>query len=308
MGRWNTYTASNNNATYMFQTVDGCDSLVTIDLTINYSNTGTDSQVHCDSYTWVDGNTYTSSNNSATMIYTNVINCDSVVTLDLKINQSTSSVTSVSSCDNYTWSVSGENYTNSGSYNDTLTNLIGCDSVLILELNIFTTPDAAFIHKQFNICEPVISFTNTSDFYSTSYWSFGDGISSQYTNPFHTYDDPGEYLVTLVVENILGCKDSISSYVSPINSEENLFIPNSFTPNEDELNEVFKTYADTLQNYEIWIYNRWGGLIFYSDNIEKGWDGSYKGRFCQHGFYLWRLQYLCGEAIQTKIGTVTLIN
>ena len=73
------------------------------------------------------------------------------------------------------------------------------------------------------------------------------------------------------------------------------------------LNEVFKISADTLQDYEIWIYDRWGELIFYSDNIEKGWDGSYKDRACQYGIYIWRLQYLCGEAIQTKIGTVTLI-
>jgi len=109
------------------------------------------------------------------------------------------------------------------------------------------------------------------------------------------------------VENILGCKDSVSSYVSPINSEENLFIPNSFTPNEDELNEVFKTYADTLQNYEMWIYNRWGALLLYSDDIEQGWDGSCKGKISQYGVYLWRLQYLCGEEIRTKIGTVTLI-
>ena len=107
--------------------------------------------------------------------------------------------------------------------------------------------------------------------------------------------------------NILGCKDSVSSYVNPINSDENLFIPNSFTPNKDKLNELFETYSDTLQDYEIWIYDRWGELIFYSDNIEKGWDGSHKDRACQHGVYVWRLQYLCGEAIQTKIGIVTLI-
>ena len=153
-----------------------------------------------------------------------------------------------------------------------------------------------------------VTFINTSIGTIESYlWDFGDGETSVLLSPVHTYDDPGEYLVTLVVANILGCKDSVSSYVNPINSEENLFIPNSFTPNEDELNKIFKANADTLQDYEIWIYNRWGELIFYSDNIENGWDGSYEGRVCQNGVYAWRIQYFCGEAIQVKIGTVTLI-
>ena len=64
----------------------GCDSAVTLDLTINYSTLGTDVKTACESFTWIDGNTYTSSNNTATHILTNAAGCDSVVTLDLTIN------------------------------------------------------------------------------------------------------------------------------------------------------------------------------------------------------------------------------
>ena len=276
-----------------------------MNLTINYSNAGSSSVAACDTYTW-DGQAYTTSG-VYTNTYTNTSSCDSLHTLILTVNQSSASDTTITSCDNYTWSVSGQNYTNSGFYSDTLTNLIGCDSILTLELEINPIPDAAFVFEQYNICKPVISFTNTSDSYSNLYWSFGDNSFSEYTDPNHIYDELGEYLVSLVVENIFGCIDSVSSYVGVIDSDENLFIPNSFTPNENELNEVFKISSDTLQDYEIWIYNRWGELLLYSDDIEQGWDGSYKGRICQHGVYVWRLQYLCGEAIQTKIGTVTLI-
>ena len=59
-----TYTASNNSATFLYQTINGCDSLVTLYLTINYSSSSTDTQQACGSYTWVDGITYTASNNS----------------------------------------------------------------------------------------------------------------------------------------------------------------------------------------------------------------------------------------------------
>ena len=72
------YTAVIQNAT-------GCDSTITIDLTINYSNTGTDIITACDSYTWIDGVTYTVSNNTATYTLTNVADCDSLVTLNLTI-------------------------------------------------------------------------------------------------------------------------------------------------------------------------------------------------------------------------------
>ncbi|MCF6334069.1 MAG: choice-of-anchor L domain-containing protein, partial [Draconibacterium sp.] len=79
------YTSSNNSATHTLTNVAGCDSVVALDLTINYSNTGTDTQTACDSYTWIDGVEYTSSNNTATHTLTNVAGCDSVVTLDLTI-------------------------------------------------------------------------------------------------------------------------------------------------------------------------------------------------------------------------------
>jgi uncharacterized protein (DUF2141 family) len=82
----NTYTASNSTATWTLTSASGCDSVVTLDLTVNHSTTGTDVQTACDSYTWIDGNTYTSSNNTATWTLTNAANCDSVVTLDLTIN------------------------------------------------------------------------------------------------------------------------------------------------------------------------------------------------------------------------------
>ena len=81
-----TYTTSNNTATHTLQNSSNCDSVVTLNLTINHSTSGTDVKTACDSYTWIDGVTYTSSNNTATHILQNSSNCDSVVTLNLTIN------------------------------------------------------------------------------------------------------------------------------------------------------------------------------------------------------------------------------
>ena len=86
----NTYTSSNNTATFNIAggTVNGCDSLVTLDLTISNSVNGTDTQTACGSYTWIDGNTYTTTNNTAIFnIPGGAVNgCDSIISLDLTIN------------------------------------------------------------------------------------------------------------------------------------------------------------------------------------------------------------------------------
>ena len=96
----------------------------------------TDTQSACDSYTWIDGNTYTTSNNSATYTTNNAAGCDSTVTLNLTITNSTSSTDTQSACDSYTW-IDGNTYTtsnNSATY--TTNNAAGCDSTVTLNLTI----------------------------------------------------------------------------------------------------------------------------------------------------------------------------
>ena len=132
----NIYTASTNTPTWTTTNANGCDSVVTLHLTI--SNQPTSSVVTvlaCSTYTW-HGNTYTVSTNTPTWITTNVNGCDSVVTLHLTINyQPTSSVITESACSSFTWH--GNTYiasTNTPTW--TTTNAAGCDSVITLHLTI----------------------------------------------------------------------------------------------------------------------------------------------------------------------------
>ena len=100
--------------------------------------TGVDTVTACESYTWVDGNTYTASNNAATHTLTAANGCDSVVTLNLTINNSASSDTTATACDSFVWR--GIAYTSSGNYYDTLQTQTGCDSVVTLNLTINPSP------------------------------------------------------------------------------------------------------------------------------------------------------------------------
>ena len=132
----NTYTASNNTATHTLTNAAGCDSVITLNLTINNSSTGTDLQTACDSYAWIDGNTYTSNNNSATHTLSNSAGCDSVVTLNLTINNSNTGTDIQTAICSYNW-IDGNTYTsnnNTATYN--LSNASGCDSIVTLNLTI----------------------------------------------------------------------------------------------------------------------------------------------------------------------------
>jgi hypothetical protein len=134
----NSYASNNNTATHTLTNAAGCDSVVTLNLTINNSTTRTDIQTACNSYTWIDGNSYASNNNTATYTLTNAAGCDSVVTLNLTINNSTTGTDIQTACNSYTW-IDGNVYTlNNNVATHTLTNVAGCDSVITLDLTIHT--------------------------------------------------------------------------------------------------------------------------------------------------------------------------
>ncbi len=131
-----TYTASNNTAKDTLTASNGCDSIITLDLTIIHSITATDVQTACDEFTWVNGITYTESNNTAkdTLVASN--GCDSIITLDLTLNNTITSTDIQSACDMFTW-INGITYTESNNIaKDTLTATSGCDSIITLELTI----------------------------------------------------------------------------------------------------------------------------------------------------------------------------
>jgi hypothetical protein len=114
--------------------IAGCDSVVTLNLTIN-SNTGTDVLTACDSYVWIDGNTYTSSNNTATHTLTNAAGCDSVITLNLTLNTKSTNTITDTVCFSYQ-GLGGETWTVSGTYIDTINTTKGCDSITTYILTI----------------------------------------------------------------------------------------------------------------------------------------------------------------------------
>lgn len=117
----------------------GCDSIVTLNLSITNSSNSTETATACNSYTWpVNGMTYTSSGSYQTIL-TNTVGCDSIITLDLSIGYSYNDNITITACDNYTWAANGQTYTSSGSYSVTTSTNLGCDSISTLDLTIGTS-------------------------------------------------------------------------------------------------------------------------------------------------------------------------
>ena len=104
-------------------------------------------------------------------------------------------------------------------------------------------------------------------------WEFGDGFSNSTDfSPIHDYFDVGIYQVSLVVFNDV-CSDTATAQII-VDPVFTLYIPDVFSPNGDRLNDKFMPIGEGIESYEIFIFNRWGDLVFNSNNLNQYWDGS----------------------------------
>ncbi|MFN5653970.1 MAG: choice-of-anchor L domain-containing protein [Flavobacteriia bacterium] len=152
-----------------------------------------------------------------------------------------------------------------------------------------------------------VQLTNAS-FNAWSYaWSFGDGNGSFLVNPTHVYTQPGAYEITLIATDQKGCLDSISKWIE-IAPERYIYLPNSFTPDGDGLNEYFYGRFIGLLSARFYIFNRWGEEIFFSDQLNFVWNGEYEGVPVQDGTYSWYLIYEIEKGIYEDLsGHVNVI-
>ena len=165
-----------------------------------------------------------------------------------------------------------------------------------------------------SIVTPVEHFTNQSVDFTKWWWCFGDGPISDSThlNPFHTYlsDNADSYYSYLIVANQYGCKDTANVKIE-IQPDFAFYIPNAFTPgNDDNINDIFTGMGIGIDKYEMWIFDRWGVSIFYTDDIHKGWNGKVQGKDAtvQQDVYIWKvkLKDVLGKK-HDYVGHVTLL-
>ena len=177
----------------------------------------------------------------------------------------------------------------------------GCsDSLTITQMVcLFEQPVAYFTtdNTEYNSTNPMVTFFNESEFATSFYWEFGDSTTSTATNPVHTYPEyESGYGIVLTAYNEIGCSDQYGLFVM-VREDRLFYIPNAFTPeNQDGINDIFKPVISSGYNpdfYTFTIFNRWGELIFETNQMQQGWNGntqeSNSEKPCPDGIYIWQI-------------------
>lgn len=152
-----------------------------------------------------------------------------------------------------------------------------------------------------------ITFQNLSVGAESYQWFYGDGNTSTTIVGSNVYENPGTYYVTLVATNQLGCKDTVTK---PITIEEEywIYVPNTFTPDGNRVNNYFSVSTVNIKYLEVMIFNRWGERIFEAYDPFFEWDGTYNGTLVQDGTYIWKIKYVTKGNIEGKlVGHITLM-
>ncbi len=204
----------------------------------------------------------------------------------------------------------------------TVTTPAGCsaDALNTSGVIAYPSPVAAFSASTYStdMDAPTIEFTNTSSGDINAYlWHFGDGDTSTTDDPTHTFNDVGEFTVTLTVTDVNGCTDLASSVIQTLPIYD-IDIPNAFTPNpnggggglfdpNDLSNDVFYPFARFVKDFKMRIWNRWGELVFESSEINRGWDGWYRGQISPQDVYVYRAWFrFVDDREAEKMGDLTL--
>jgi len=159
----------------------------------------------------------------------------------------------------------------------TVTSDSGCVSVLSKNnyITVYPKPDAIFTvqPKATSIVDPLISIKDLTIGGNYWNWNFGDlDTSSVFSPPPHTYADTGTYTIRLIALTQYNCIDTAYETIS-IEPDFLFYIPSAFSPNDDGVNDSFSGKGVFISNYEMSIFDRWGNLIFFTDDINKPWDG-----------------------------------
>ena len=191
----------------------------------------------------------------------------------------------------------GFNINNTGCYDITIEISAsgGCSNTAVFPdyLCVHPKPQAAFGVSSETLSGTVIM--NNQSVGATNYaWNFGDGSGVNYSeNPTHNFSNVSSetYVIELIAYSAEGCSDTTFRTVK-IEEELVFYVPNTFTPDGDEYNNIFRPVLSSgydLSDYSLDIYNRWGEHIFTSHNADIGWDGTYDGGLAQDGIYTWKI-------------------
>lgn len=285
---------------------------------ITWSNGSTASSVVVD-----ESGTYSATFELGSCSYSDTVNVSMIFPVDFSFPSDTAACGSLLLDTEYPgyeilWSTGETEHqieiTRSGTYS--LTIYGPCETTTLeIEVIIESQPIAAFTSrsKPVEFIDPNVQFVNESIGASAFEWHFGDGDLSYEKNPKHTYDTAGIVLVMLVASNSseLGCADTAYGYIE-IDPYFTFYVPNAFTPDGDGVNDSWGALGLNFEyeSFELEVFDRWGGLIWRTDNPLKFWNGNHgtSGERVKQGVYVYQFRLRKFNTFKPKVlkGIVTL--
>ena len=256
-----------------------------------------------------------------------IVNVNSLPSITVNPNSATicsgsSANLNVSGAETYIWTpTTGLNIINSVSVSaspktttiyEVVGTLSGCKDSAEVIINVNPSPVAGFTIEPeiVELSSPEVSFNDKS--YGTPLpnkwqWFLEKKELSDIPNFKYEFSKTGKYKITLVVYNQYSCLDSVSNYVT-VESNYSIYIPNAFAPENYINNNVFYVYGTEILEFNIKIFDRWGKMLFESNDIKNGWDGRFHGSILPQAVYTYRLSFKDNtDKRHTMYGKVTLL-
>jgi len=166
----------------------------------------------------------------------------------------------------------------------------GCADTVVHPVNVVVYAPATYV-PEYDTCLTEATFKSTSINAGTYDWNFGDGTTSQDAETAHQYNYAGEFGITLITNKGTACADTLNeTFFAAPPPEHGFYIPNCFTPNGDGLNDDFSVIDfGSCHVYHLVIFNRWGEVVFETDNLNDKWDGRFKGTLVPEDVYAYLL-------------------
>ncbi|MEM9991053.1 MAG: PKD domain-containing protein [Bacteroidota bacterium] len=188
----------------------------------------------------------------------------------------------------------------------------GIDTVFEELITVRFSPIANFDYspEEVTIVNPVVEFTDRSQFASQFVWTFNDRDFFQESNFTYTFRDTGLQKVQLAVRHPSGCWDTLIQYIDVL-PEVRYFLPSAFTPNDDGTNDVYIGVGklNGMKDFDMTIWNRWGEVVFLSDNPAVGWNGrkQNQGKAMPNGVYVVAVRYETATGERASLQEVVML-
>lgn len=298
---------------------NNCDSIRTINLVVNPTRTTNIQAFICEGASYfVGGRNQTISGTYRDTLQT-YLGCDSIIITDLLVHPKPvanlgadrnlcagESITfHPGTFASYQWQdlTTLPNFTTNriGVYSVSVTDNYGCSSSDTVEIKKINPTPTNFLKPTDSICQYDKLTISPQNSYSQYNWSTGSRQSNI------VIDKPGQYILT--VKDINNCTGQDTITVIQKSCMSGVMIPTAFTPNGDQLNDIFRARVfGVVEAFNLLVYDRWGNLIFSTTDPDKGWNGTIKGLPAGTGVFAWQCSYkLQGEKQGFQKGTVTLI-